>query len=32
MLGGSPAKAAALLKSDFDRYGKLIKQFNIKAE
>lgn len=29
---GTPAEAAALLKSDHERYGKLIKQFNIKAE
>jgi tripartite-type tricarboxylate transporter receptor subunit TctC len=29
---GTPAEAAALLKSDFERYGKIIKEFNIRAE
>lgn len=29
---GTPEEAAALLKSDFERYGKLTKQFNIRAE
>ena len=28
----SPEDATKLLASDFDRYGRLIKQFNIKAE
>ena len=27
-----PAETAALLKADFERYGKLTKQFNIKSE
>lgn len=29
---GTPAEAAALLKSDFKRYGKIIEQFNIRSE
>ena len=29
---GTPADAAEILKSDFERYGKLIRQFGIKAE
>ena len=28
----TPAETAALLKTDFERYGKLTKQFNIRAE
>jgi tripartite-type tricarboxylate transporter receptor subunit TctC len=29
---GTPDEAVALLKSDYERYGKLIRQFNIRAE
>ena len=29
---GTSADAAALLKSDFERYGKIIRQFNIRSE
>ena len=29
---GTSAEAAALLKSDFERYGKIIRQFNIRSE
>ena len=29
---GSPAELAALLRADYDKYGRIIKEFNIRAE